>query len=130
FYLFWARRKAEFPTSRAAALRDCSTAKLSAAEAPAIHDGWPTPMVPRAERDEARRDAVELRQERDEARRERDNLRARLANVITYLNGCKNLEDALRDVALLDRASCCPGSPIRSSKHSTTSDSPTPWSRA
>lgn len=59
FYLFWARRKAAFPTSRAAALRDCapafrpsSTAKLSAAEAPAIHDGWPTPMVPRAQRDE------------------------------------------------------------------------------
>lgn len=105
FYKAWASRRAEFPQTRA----DCQMhriiansmfGKLSAAEAPAIHDAWPTPMVPRAERDQARRDAVELRKERDEARRERDDLKERLANVVTYLNGHKNLADALRDASV------------------------------
>ncbi|MDR7061980.1 MULTISPECIES: hypothetical protein [unclassified Sphingopyxis] len=207
FYRAWASRRAEFPQSRHEAgtrtmFANSSFGKLSAAEAPAIHDAvnhgvsarfadqyimakvacglrqvatdittethsttwptyrknhyfayadrvngfaaeleadkptiaeWPTPMVPRAERDaliekyaavsdkysEAvdriqellsahqvyRRDAVELRQERDEARRERDSLKERFANVRAFLNGFKDLSDALRDAADIARAS-------------------------
>jgi hypothetical protein len=90
FYRAWVARRREFPQSENLTLPFATDGKLSAAEAPAIHDDPFAEATVQAERDEARRDAVELRKERDEARREVDDLEKRLAGVTAYLHAATN----------------------------------------